>query len=206
MDLDLFNVWLMNWDGDSTKTNAFPYSLFPWMGGGEVEIRAFNYQYPVTIRWDRSLLHAPFLPDPDAINYAALGGNYFWWMGNMVFPEPAFSILEEDSVIVVDDFGDLLFPTHLTITHLDQTIGIDEDRATKLYIHQLNGQLEVRLPGQAYGQLAIVDVMGRLIFGPQSFMNVATVPIQSWPDGPYFVRFHSTSNTIHHGTFIKSGL
>lgn len=205
MDLDAFNVWLMNWDGDSTKTNAFPYSLFPWMGGGVVEIRAFNYQYPVTIRWDRSLLHASFLPNPDTINYAALGGNYFWWMGNMDFPEPAFSILEEDSVVVVEDYGDILFPTHLTITHLVQTIGIHEDRSAQLYIRQWNGQLEVRLSGQTSGQLEVVDVMGRLIHGPHSFSNVAMVPIQSWPDGPYFVRLRSTSNYIHNGKFIKSG-
>ncbi len=35
MDPDTFNVWMYNWDGDSTKTYALPYAgVFPLHGGG----------------------------------------------------------------------------------------------------------------------------------------------------------------------------
>jgi hypothetical protein len=99
MDMDVFNVWMYNPASDSTKTLAYPYSSFPWHG--EQEIHGFNYQYPITIRWDRSLFQAEYLPNPDTINTAVMNGQYFYWYGNMPFPG-VHSLLEEDSVVVLD--------------------------------------------------------------------------------------------------------
>src|SRR5437868_898060 len=43
---NVFNVWIYNYDNDSTKTFALSYGTFPSHG---TQIYAFNYQYPITI-------------------------------------------------------------------------------------------------------------------------------------------------------------
>jgi len=67
---------MYNRNVDSTKVKAYPYSQFPNMSTDEVF--AINYTYPVIIRWDTSLFHAPYLPITPPMNIAAIGGDYFW--------------------------------------------------------------------------------------------------------------------------------
>jgi hypothetical protein len=72
-----FNVWIYNWDGDSTKTRAYPYNAISFL----LEVRAFNYQYPITIRWDTTLFYASYLPLPVGyINAAIIDNDYFFFV------------------------------------------------------------------------------------------------------------------------------
>ncbi|MBK8500073.1 MAG: hypothetical protein IPL52_14935 [Flavobacteriales bacterium] len=60
LDPTLFNVWLINAVNDTTKTRAYPYSVFPDFDGTIID--AMNWVPPMTITWDTSLFHAPYLP------------------------------------------------------------------------------------------------------------------------------------------------
>lgn len=82
MDHSKFNVWIYNVNFDSTKTEAVPYTNFPFHGLNN--IRAFNYQYPILISWDTSLFRSPILPSQinNYINVAILENDYFWSMNN----------------------------------------------------------------------------------------------------------------------------
>jgi hypothetical protein len=60
MNLNEFNVFVRNHEGDSTKTFSLPYGI-PDLTNS---IYAINYQYPITLRWDSSMFNAPFLPEP----------------------------------------------------------------------------------------------------------------------------------------------
>lgn len=93
---NIFNVWIYNYDNDSTKTFALPYNYYP---NHSVSIHAFNYQYPLTIRWDTALIHASFLPyQQGIINQATMHNDYFFWVNN--FPLcGCFDMLQIDTVI-----------------------------------------------------------------------------------------------------------
>ena len=78
---DGFNVWVRNALWDSTKTIAMPYSWYPIFEGPS-GVDAVNWTPPITIRWDTSLFHAPYLPGPESIGRATLGGNYFFFNNN----------------------------------------------------------------------------------------------------------------------------
>ena len=110
MDPDEFNVWMYNALGDSTKTMAWPYSWFPTL---DAQINAFNWQAPVTIRWDTTLFHAPYLPGPDSIGLAVMEGEHFFFYNNDP-PLHGFNMLIDDSVVVDDpnEIG-LLFPFYV---------------------------------------------------------------------------------------------
>lgn len=107
MDPNTFNVWMLNWDFDSTKTKAFPYTQYPNFDG--ITIDAFNWEPPVTLRWDTSLFHAPYLPYVQgSFGIATMGGDHFFFFNN--HPElQAFDMLIDDSVFVPQD-GGFLFP------------------------------------------------------------------------------------------------
>ena len=199
MDLGVFNVWMWNWDGDSTKTLAYPYTVFPWHG--EVEMHSFNYQYPITIRWDRSLFHAEYLPNPDSINTAIMNGQYFYWYGNMPFPG-VHSLLEEDSVVVLD-LGEPLFPTALYVNHHTNTTGISGRDRDPLNIYQENDRLQVSVPGGVIQEMFVLDLSGRIVHGTVSTESVGGVALHAWPAGLYIVRVRTSTNTWYHGKFIK---
>lgn len=199
MDLNAFNVWMWNWDGDSTKTLAYPYSVFPWHG--EVEIHGFNYQYPIIIRWDRSLFHAEYLSNPDSINTAVMNGQYFYWYGNMPFPG-VHSLLEEDSVVVLD-LGEPLFPTALYVNHHTNTTGISGRDRDPLNIFLESGWLQVSAEGGPIMEMFVLDLSGRTMHHSVPMKPLAGVALHSWPAGLYIVRVRTSNNIWHHGKFIK---
>ncbi|MBP8822577.1 MAG: T9SS type A sorting domain-containing protein [Flavobacteriales bacterium] len=125
MDHSKFNVWVGNWDNDSTKTVAFPYTEFPYHNA---TVYAFNYQYPVTIRWDLSLGAEPWLPQGGwPINGGALYNDYFYYFNNCGGPPCGyFDISLADSVIVVDAFPAEVFPVGFTLGHLLDTHVADQ--------------------------------------------------------------------------------
>ena len=202
MDPDTFNVWMYNWDGDSTKTHALPYTgWFPFHGGGEI-YGLNNFQLPLTIRWDHSLFEADYLPDPDAINLAMFeGSTYFFWNGN--YPEAGgHSLLEEDSVVVGEEALWMpLFPMFLHISGTDPT-GVQQVLPGPLRMTHDGELLFVRMAGSMQ-QIEVLDAAGRIVHQEVPGGPEARVSIGSWPPGLYIVRTCTTNNTWHHGKFIK---
>ena len=200
MDLNAFNVWLGNWDGDSTKTLAYPYSYFPQHGYQLVN--AFNFVLPLTIRWERALLNATYLPTPDSINFAVLNGEYFYWYGNEPF-EQVFSLMHADSVVVgLEALWNPLFPTTLLIGHMQgDPLGVEELLHDQVqwgvdgHVLRISGELLLE-------DLLVHDGLGRLIYSARPGSNMAEIRITNWPAGLYIFRVRS-SNTWHHGKFIK---
>lgn len=120
MDHTQFNVWVGNWDNDSTKTVAFPYTIFPYHNA---TVDAFNYQYPVTIRWDLSLGLAPWLPQSNGpINFGMIYNQYFYYINNCGGPPcGVFDMTLVDSVVVPQPDPNYLFPVDFTLSHIDVT-------------------------------------------------------------------------------------
>lgn len=126
MDMDSFNVWVWNWSNDSTKTFALPFLYFPWHG---CYIDAFNYEFPVTLRWDTALFHATYLPNPAAIQTAKMDCAHFFGYNNDPFLQ-AYNMLLDDSVVVELMFpNDYLFPLQVFIDG-DAHAGLSATTAT----------------------------------------------------------------------------
>ncbi len=199
MDPETFNVWLWNWDGDSTKTLAYPYAVFP--SHGEQYMYAFSYEYPVTIRWDHTMLQAPYLPNPAAIDEAFLSGEYFYWFGNQPFPG-VHSILQEDSVVVLDEGSAApLFPFDLYING-DLTNSVHGMGEAPLGLAVRWPYLEIAMV-QRMHEVRVLDASGQLRHREMPTTSHAEIPIAAWADGLYIIAVRTSTNNWHHGKFIK---
>ena len=78
-----FNVFTLTWgiypEFDTTKTVAYPYNVT-----FSSEIKAINFELPITISWDSSLFHAGWLPPEPVgwVNRAKFMNDYFFWINN----------------------------------------------------------------------------------------------------------------------------
>jgi Secretion system C-terminal sorting domain len=127
-DYSVFNVWINSNVPfsltDSTKTSAIPFN-----NTFSIEVKAFNYQYPITISWDSSLFHAPGLPLPVGyVNRAVMDNDYFFLVNNDP-PLQRFNLLLDNSVVAPSFFwgSQSQFPLRIGITR-DPSIGINDYR------------------------------------------------------------------------------
>lgn len=200
MDLSAFNVWQLNWDVDTTKTIALPYSEFPSFQGGAVS--AFNYVAPMIIRWDTSLFHASYLPGPESIGMATMGGEYFFFNNN--HPElQAFDMLLADSVVVSTEV-DFLFPIPVYFAAHDG-LGVVDVAVDGEFLIQPNPATDlVRWrPPASVVETSLVDQLGRTVMGPIQKPTSDVLDLSVLPDGLYFLHLLTTTNRHYHARIIK---
>ena len=85
-----FNVFIGNANSDTTKTAALPFN-----GTFGFQVWAINYQYPLTISWDSSLLSTVFPWPTASIDVARIYNDYFFGINNDP-PLQAFNMLLAD--------------------------------------------------------------------------------------------------------------
>lgn len=119
IDTDIFSVWLINHNNDTTKTQADPFNtpLQFYVYGTE------NFQYPITLSWDSSLFHSPDLPQP--VNLAYMDNQYFFGHYNNSGSAHRFNMLL-DNHVTVDFFGFDFFPIFINIER-DAVLDINEN-------------------------------------------------------------------------------
>lgn len=200
LDYSQFNVWVENAVGDSTKTNAIPYSWYPIHGGTIID--AFNWIAPITIRWDTALFNAPYLPATDTIRRATMGGTYFFFNNNR--PEiHAFDMFLTDSVVISAD-ADLLFPFGVYFSGEPWT-GIVED-PTSVQSEPTPNPTEslVYLPiPEPLQTLWVTDIFGREVMGPVIQPAGNLLDLSALPDGSYILRGITVSKRLYHEKVIK---
>ncbi|MBK7287389.1 MAG: hypothetical protein IPI95_09940 [Flavobacteriales bacterium] len=170
-----FHVFLTNALGDTTRTNAYPYFIYPSFDGTIID--AINWTPPMTIRWDTSLFHAPYLPYAEgSFGLAFLDGGYFFFHSN-TGNETGYSMLITDSAFVNEDL-DYLFPIPVYFD-ADNTIGVGEhqsaETALRLWPNPAQRVVHVQAPGSESG--------GSACFGPDgcaSSMWSTCPPMVHW--------------------------
>jgi hypothetical protein len=98
MDYNEFNVWtLTGLNHDTTKVVAYPYE-YSFAG---VFINAMNFVLPITIKWDSSLFHTPWLPPQPVgwINHARIDNNYFFGVWNNPWVPHYYDMTIDNKVI-----------------------------------------------------------------------------------------------------------
>ncbi len=203
MDHTKFNVWVWNWDNDSTKTVAFPYTEFPHH---QATVDAFNYQYPVTIRWDLSLVSAPWLPQEGGpINAGAIYNQYFYYFNNCGDPPCGyFDMMIADSVVVPQPDPNFLFPVGFTLGHLNTTsISRQLDtNAISIWPNPVHGRIHIGgIKGNAMAR--IYSAMGTLLSSSPLDATGNTIIVDDLPDGTYVLSL-TTPNGNEHFKFIKA--
>ena len=198
-----FHVFLTNALGDTTRTNAYPYFIYPSFDGTIID--AINWTPPMTIRWDTSLFHAPYLPYAEgSFGLAFLDGGYFFFHSN-TGNETGYSMLITDSAFVNEDL-DYLFPIPVYFD-ADNTIGVGEhqsaETALRLWPNPAQRVVHVQAPGSESGEVLVSDLMGRRVLNVEHMPANGPLDVSSLHPGIYLIRVRTQQNHVFHSTFEK---
>ncbi len=190
--------------GDTTKTRAYPYSVYPSFDGTIID--AINWTPPMTITWDTSLFHAPYLPySQGSFGIAIMDGLAF--SAYMNHPELGFGIhdmLINDS-LTVSVLTDYLF-TFGVYFGPDDHVGITEPHAGASPPGPWPdpATTTLHLPvGDKLNHIRILDLSGRAIMQANGIFDDGTIDIAGLPPGIYIIQARTIHNQPYHGKFQK---
>jgi hypothetical protein len=203
IDHRTFNVFTWNWDGDTTKTHAYPYTEFPILDGTIVD--AINWTPPMTITWDTSMFHAPYLPyDQGEFGVATMDGLAFSaYMNNPDFEFGRYDMLISDS-LTVSVLTDYLFPFGIYFGP-DDHVGlgsIARSPPLAIYPNPARTTLYMRTNGRPdHG--TILDLTGQVVRECHNLPDNGAVDIAGLSPGNYLLLMHTPQNQVYHGIFQK---
>jgi hypothetical protein len=207
-----FNAFMYNSNLDSTKTIAYPFSMYPNIGA--FNIFAINCTFPVIIRWDTSLFHEPCLPASPPMNFAIMTGAYqllvlgrdstspYNYTTNLFTKDSLFCAGDNSGVPQVPLFGDLSF-----ILGYDQVLFTKLQHVQKLLLFPNPSFGSIRLKCNDFvTNYSIIDMSGVLVFSetfsfPQILQNYE-IPIKHLDSGIYIVQLFATKKQIFYEKFI----
>lgn len=177
---NIFNVWIYNADNDSTKTSALPF-----IGSFSFEVRAFNYQYPITISWDTSLFNPSVLPLPEGYFLRAIIDNDYFFLINNDLSSQRFNMLLDNSVVAPEFFwgAQSQFPMGIGVERLVQPIRISNvsanDNVITCYPNPSNGNFNININKQGNYHLKIYNSLGQLITQSAFGMGNTNINLQN---------------------------
>jgi len=212
LDYSKFNVWIPNFYGDTTKTQAHPYIL-PLTA----EIGAINFELPIIITWDSSMFHADYLPPEPVgwVNSATLYNDYFFFINNDPLNH-SFNMTLTDSVIAPEPnnpdpwfwLPERHFPMDIEVLQ-DPTIGFDENiidlqSGIILYPNPSNTYIFLRLEYHSYpSTVSIYSLTGEFQMSKEISNNIQFIDISGLSPGMYIL-FISNKNQKIYEKFIKN--
>lgn len=193
-DYNTFNIWIYNYDNDSTKTIAFPYIAYPHHSA---EVRAFNYQYPIIVRWDTALFHVSYLPTTQGyFSIATINNNYFTDY-NMLWYDTAFA--------PYFNWGSHdQFPMTFILSYEPDFIDEGSLKKTLLIQSPFCNDLKIHSK-EKIQRIEIYSAEGKIIFtnvfaGATNNFSILT---SNWPSEIYILRVLTINNNIYYEKIIK---
>lgn len=201
MDYNEFNVWtLTGLNHDTTKVVAYPYE-YSFAG---VFINAMNFELPITITWDSSLFHAPWLPPQPVgwINHARIDNHYFFAYWNNPWVPHYYDMTIDNKVIAPIPEANpwfwqdwVHFPMQFII-YQDPTLGtpvLNENHGNGLivYPNPAGTQLWVSIPEDYLLANAIIEVLnseGRKTMSIKPDNHLFMIETSNWPAGLYLLK------------------
>lgn len=126
INYSIFNTFIGNANGDTTKTQAFPYSTY----SNNTTVYSINCQFPLTISWDTALFHTPTLPQP--VGAAYMDNGYFFGINNCPSCQH-FNMLTDNHVTIDLNLFPYFFPVSVNISR-GAPVGIMENNLSKHYV------------------------------------------------------------------------
>ncbi len=205
-DHNVFNVWIYNYDGDSTKTRAVPFS---W--SLSLEVRAFNYQYPLTISWDTSLFNEIFPWPYASVDYARIDNGYFFYVNN-TFLDHNYNMLIDNKVSApsFNWFSQDQFPMSFSIARLDTsytTIDKLNLNQIKIFPNPTSNNISI-VSSDVLKKIEIFSETGNKIitkeFSGSSQGNCYFISLDDVSSGYYLINIFNFKNHIYHAKIIKT--
>ncbi len=190
-----FRVYIRYNVTDSGKVRAEPISG----EGNTFLIRAVNYVYPITMRWDSSLFTQNTLPF--IINTATLGNEWFFFNWNDPNFMNRFNMLLTDSVeLPTFTWGSQdHFPINFEMGH-DPFISVKENRhlATfQLYPNPTNSKVHILIEDETKNyQLSLLDMVGKNLKQGTINKKMTTLNLEELPKGVYFLKITDETNVF----------
>ncbi len=205
MNTGSFNVFITDFNIDSTKTVALPFSF----SSISTEVKAINIIYPVTISWDTSLFNHTFPIGLDTINGAFLSNQYFYFVNN----DPglqAYNMLIDNQVDCVPfSWGSQSHFPMLIVVVRDTSFGVGiqninlenkimiipnpSDRLFTIYSEKNIEYFEVRNLNYEILRKGFVD----------SNVDQFDINLDGFVNGIYLLTFITTNKSICHEKIIK---
>ena len=171
LNYNIFNVFIGNASADTTKTSALSYNYYPM---NSAQVYAINYQYPLTVRWDSSLFHAPYLPPlgQNMVQVATINNDYFFFVNNTL--DHYFDMLLDNQVSAPSFswFSQSQFPMYFTLS-FDTITGIPdlEDKSIRFFPNPTAGELRIQKANSKIENVEIYNVLGQHVFSQQPRAN-----------------------------------
>ncbi len=199
----IFNVWIYNAAGDSTKTFALPYIYFP---NHHLEVRAFNNQYPITVSWDTALFSAPNLPAQPLINYARIDNDYFFGVNNDP-PSQMFNMLWDNhaSAPAFNWGSQSQFPMNF---YLSSTVNVNylngTDNSIKVYPNPFVNTINIEAENIINSVSLLNSLSSQVIREIVPNDYIAKISnLDRLSPGLYIIKFVTNKNIYYHEKIIK---
>ena len=201
----LFHVFTLNALMDSTNTVATPYSWFPMFETGNT-IDAINWTPPMTITWDTSLFHAPYLPyDQGHIGLAVMNGLAFSQFNDGSLDFGMLSMLIRDSV-QIDFLSEYLFTFAVYFDAVDDVAVAEHDPGRtplRVWPNPAHTVVHIESPGSRVQELFISDVAGRQLLELAYPGTTGPLDVSTLGPGTYFITLRTNQNQRYHATLQK---
>ena len=199
---NIFNVYTINFNGNTTKTYAFPYSAFP---GFDVYIDAINYQLPVTITWDTSLFHSPILPTTRFFNHVVLYNEYFFLVNNDVIEQAYNALITDSAYCPPFSWGSM---NHFPLTFgssFETGISPLSKSGFLLFPTISTGVYHLNANANEIKCIDIFNMQGELIkkIDSRYFRDNKSIDLTELPMGMYFLLFYNLKNDKFYEKIIK---
>ena len=202
---NIFNVWILNDNSDSTKTSALSYNDYPVH---LAYVNAFNYQYPITVQWDTSLFHAAYLPNQQAhINLARIDNDYFF-LANNDPPLQAYNMLIDDSAYAPDfNWGShSQFPMIFHFSYDPTGIENHDSNTLSIFPNPFEQNIIINT-NELISKLEIFSIDGKLInskmFSNSKRLLNYDLPLENLSPGLYILKVTNKENRNHYEKIIK---
>lgn len=200
-----FHVFLQNSMQDTSNSLAFPYTAFPMFETGD-HIDAINWTPPMTITWDTSLFHAPYLPyNQGHGGMAVMSGIAFSQFDQGGVGFGLFNMLIDDHV-TIDFLWDYLFTFGVYFGPIDDT-GIYEKPAStglKVWPNPAQQSVQIELSDNETGAVLVSDLAGRRVIELENVPVNGVLDISTLRPGTYLISIHANQNPTHHAIFEKT--
>ena len=203
LNYNVFNVFIGNTNGDTTKTQALPHPY----SSNDVIVYAMNYQYPLIISWDSALFNAPNLPMPVGyVNYARINNDYFFFQNNLPI-EHQFDMLQNNQTLApsFNWFSQSQFPMGFYL-HRDPALSLVEnikEQRIRLYPSPVKDFLNLKAE-MPFNHVAIFNCYSALIYETNCNTNSLEIETSNLPEGIYFIKISNNLNLMYYEKFIKT--
>ncbi|HPI85771.1 MAG TPA: T9SS type A sorting domain-containing protein [Bacteroidales bacterium] len=207
-----FNVWIQNFYGDTTKTQALPYNHTH-----STTIGAINFELPIIMTWDSSMFFADYLPPEPVgwVNSAKLSNDYFFFINNDHLNH-VFDMTLTDSIIAPEPnntdpwywLPERHFPMGIELRQ-DPTIGLDENLCEMksnivLFPNPSSTSIFLRLKDYSYPlKVSIFSLTGKLEMSQEIHNNDQFIDISRLPTGMFILLVTNCNQKIYE-KFIKN--